>query len=74
MSPELLFGKNSLPSQESDIYALGMVIYEVSWLRSSLCPSIHSQLGPDWPHSLLLPPWIYDAGRCAGGGAPKKAG
>ena len=31
MSPELLFGQNSSPTRESDIYALGMVIYEVSW-------------------------------------------
>ena len=30
MSPELLFGQNSSPTRESDNYALGMVIYEVS--------------------------------------------
>ena len=34
MSPELLyparFGSDGLPSRESDIYALGMTIYEVS--------------------------------------------
>jgi len=30
MSRELLFGKNSAPTRESDCYALGMVIYEVS--------------------------------------------
>ena len=38
MSPELLdpsrFGSNGRPTPESDCYALGMVIYEVSWLRS----------------------------------------
>jgi len=37
MSPELLdplrFGSNGLPIRESDCYALGMVIYEVSRLR-----------------------------------------
>ena len=33
MSPELLFGQNSPPTRESDCYALGMVIYEVSLLR-----------------------------------------
>ena len=37
MSPELLAG-NCSPTQESDCYALGMVIYEVSWLRSPLYP------------------------------------
>ena len=30
MSPELLFEKDCQPTQESDRYALGMVIYEVS--------------------------------------------
>ena len=37
MSPELLdpprFGSNGSPTRESDCYALGLVIYEVSWLR-----------------------------------------
>ena len=38
MSPELLDsppGSNGRPTRESDCYALGMVIYEVSWLCSS---------------------------------------
>ena len=30
MSPELLFDQNHPPTRESDCYALGMVIYEVS--------------------------------------------
>ena len=34
MSPELFFGQNSSPTRESDCYALGMVIYEVSLLPS----------------------------------------
>ena len=34
MSPELLFGQNRPPTCESDCYALGMVIYEVSGLHS----------------------------------------
>ena len=38
MAPELLdpsrFGSNGRPTPESDCYALGMVIYEVGWLRS----------------------------------------
>ena len=38
MSPELLFGKNSPSTRESDCYALGMVIYEVSWLHLSRWP------------------------------------
>ena len=33
MSPELLFGQNSPPTCESDRYALGMVVYEVSLPR-----------------------------------------
>jgi len=35
MSPELLFSQNGQPTRESDRYALGMVIYEVSWWYSS---------------------------------------
>lgn len=39
MGPELLdperFGSNGRPTCESDCYALGMVVYEVSWLRLS---------------------------------------
>jgi len=38
MSPELLdperFGSSGCPTCESDCYALGMVIHEVSWLHS----------------------------------------
>jgi hypothetical protein len=37
MSPELLDpppGSNGRPTRESDCYALGMVIYEVSWSHS----------------------------------------
>jgi serine/threonine protein kinase len=30
MSPELLFNQKNPPTRESDCYALGMVIYEVS--------------------------------------------
>ena len=30
MSPELLFDQKSPPTRESDCYALGMLIYEVS--------------------------------------------
>ena len=40
MSPELLdpahFGRNGRLTRESDCYALGMVVYEVSWLSPSL--------------------------------------
>jgi len=46
MSPELLdssrFGSNGRPTHESDCYALGMVIYEVSWSSSSRPPLINS--------------------------------
>ena len=45
MSPELLdperFGSGGRPTCESDCYALGMVIYEVSWLHSLRWPFIH---------------------------------
>ena len=38
MSPELLdpprFGSDGCPTRESDLYALAMVIYEVSWVHS----------------------------------------
>lgn len=34
MSPELLFDQDSRANRESDCYALGMVVYEVSWPRS----------------------------------------
>jgi len=45
MSPELLdpqrFGSNGRPTRESDRYAVGMVIYEVSCLRMSRPALIH---------------------------------
>jgi len=49
MSPELLdtirFGSDGLPSRESDCYALGMTIYEVSgFFRSGALLLIHLQV------------------------------
>jgi len=45
MAPELLepsrFDSNGRPTRESDCYALGMVIYEVGWLRSLRLSPIH---------------------------------
>jgi len=45
MSPELLnppaFDSSGHPTRESDCYALGMVIYEVSSVHSSQWPPIH---------------------------------
>lgn len=45
MAPELLdpsrFGSNGRSTRESDCYALGMVIYEVGWRRSSRLSFIH---------------------------------
>ena len=45
MAPELLepsrFGSNGRPTRESDCYALGMVIYEVGWLRCLRLSLIH---------------------------------
>jgi len=49
MSPELLdpsrFNSDGLPSRESDCYALGMVIYEVSGFLSFWSPLTYSSLG-----------------------------
>ena len=49
MSPELLdpnyFNSDGLPSRESDCYALGMVIYEVSGLLPSWSPLTYPSLG-----------------------------
>ena len=39
MSPELLFEKDCPPTQESDCYALGMVIYEASDCKYYVAPS-----------------------------------
>ena len=50
MSPELLdpagFGSDGLPSCESDRYALGMVIYEVSGSGSFCSPYPYPPSGP----------------------------
>ena len=52
-SPELLdpkrFCSNGRPTRQSDRYSLGMVIYEVSQLRSSRQPLVHHVLGSDGP-------------------------
>ena len=49
MSPELIyaagFGSDGLPSRESDSYALGMTIYEVSGLLSFRAPLAHPPSG-----------------------------
>ena len=57
MSPELLNlppGSNDRPTRESDCYALGMVIYEVSWLSSLRWPLVY-------PYQVLtgLPPFYH---------------
>ena len=51
MSPELLFEKGCQPTQESDRYALGMVIYEVSgcndyYVTSFTCRQVLTGLCP----------------------------
>ena len=73
MSPELLLGQGSSPTPQSDSYALGMVIYEVNGLLPLLCPSAHSQLGPDWPPPLPSPLSIRSGDRRTEGEAPKQA-
>jgi serine/threonine protein kinase len=55
MSPELLFVQNSLPTLESDCYALGMVIYEVGQLHSSQWPSVYPPPGLDRPPTVSSP-------------------
>jgi serine/threonine protein kinase len=49
MSPELLdpthFGSDGLPSRQSDCYALGMVIYEVSRLLPFRSPHAYASPG-----------------------------
>jgi serine/threonine protein kinase len=67
MSPELLdpkgFNSNGRSTRESDCYALGMVIYEVSWSHSSRCALTHTSqvltgLRPfhDMRHLTFIPP------------------
>ena len=55
MSPELLRDQNPPPTYDSDRYALGMVVYEVSWSRSSRRPSAYPPPGPDWPPTIPFP-------------------
>jgi len=78
MSPELLdpprFGSNGRPTCESDCYALGMVIYEVSQsalpLRSSLTCS---PTGPDRPPTVPSYIRLYTCARYTERRASRKA-
>lgn len=72
MSPELLFGQNSPPTRESDCYALGMVIYEVSLMYSSLRPFFYPSPGSDRPPTVLSSRSLRSGDRCAGWGASKE--
>jgi len=74
MSPELLFGKNSPPTRESDCYALGMVTYEVSWLHSSRWDPAYPPPGPDRPPTVTSPRALCNGGRCEEGEASKETG
>ena len=73
MSPELLFGQNSPPSRESDCYALGMVVYEVSWLHSLRWSFTYPTLGPDRSPTILSPRFLCGNNRCGERGASKEA-
>jgi len=72
MSPELLFGKNSAPTRESDCYALGMVIYEVGKLHSSRQPLIYPPQGSDRSPTVSSPRTLRSGGRCTERRASKK--
>ena len=69
MSPELLdpprFGSNGRPTRESDCYALGMVIYEVSSIRSSRTSLIHPATGSYWPSAVPSRIRLHTRARCA---------
>ena len=65
MSPELLFNPNSPPTCQSDCYALGMVIYEVSWLHLSQQPFIYPLPGSDWHPTVSSPQQLRSGGRSA---------
>ena len=52
MGPELLFGKNNPPSRESDCYALGMIIYEVSRSHLTRWPLVYPPPGSNWPQTV----------------------
>jgi len=59
MSPELLdpdrFGSDGLPSRESDSYALGMTVYEVSDLHSFWSHPIYLSPGTQRPFTVPSP-------------------
>ena len=75
MSPELLdpprFGSDGRPTPESDCYALGMVIYEVSSLDSSSVSPVYLAAGSNWlptipSHVRLYPCARYNERRASG--------
>ena len=70
MSPELLdpprFGSDGCPTRESDCYALGMVIYEVSpfrWRRRRLGVLAHPISGSHWPPTISLHSGLHTRAR-----------
>ena len=71
MSPELLdpsrFGSDGRQTRESDCYALGMVIYEVEYLRLHNALVFHSPFpGFNWPPPVLLSARLLTRDRCGG--------
>lgn len=56
MSPELLdpdgSGSSGRPTRESDRYALGMVIYEVGYLRAHYSGPSFNHPGSNWPQTV----------------------
>jgi len=72
MSPELLFDQSNPPTRKSDCYALGMVIYEASQLRSSRWHTIYPSPGFDRPPTVSSPRPLRSGYRRTKRGAPKQ--
>jgi len=72
MAPELLFPsrfglEKCMSTKEADIYAMGMVIYQVRTARCPVCTRIDSYLiGPHWDATVWWVLWVRDRFRGPG--------
>ena len=72
MAPELLFPskfglEKYTPTKEADIYAMGMVIYQVRTARCPVCTRINSYLvGPHWDATVRRIFWVRGSFRGLG--------